>query len=58
MTVPVISLKSFVKAMALPDDQRRKKLESLGAKMMDKIRSEQEAPRRPTLRGDLARKQA
>jgi len=43
MTASTIPTKSFLKAMALPDDQRRKVLEKLGAKLMVQLKIESES---------------
>lgn len=49
MAVSKISAQSFLKAMTLPDEQRRKVLETLGAKMMDQFRSDREPAPQATL---------
>lgn len=58
MTVPAIHAKSFLTAMKLPDDQRRKMLEKLGAKMMDQLEAEHQSPQRNVLSGKLVAKSA
>jgi hypothetical protein len=58
MAAPTISAKSFLRAMTLPDEQRRKVLESLGAKMMDQFRAEREMLARRAATGKLAAKGA
>lgn len=58
MTVPVIPAKSFLKAMTLPDDQRRMMLELLGAKMMDQLKAESEALQQAASGGKLVVKGA
>ncbi len=54
MTAQIISAQSFVKAMALPDDQRREMLESLGAKMMVQLSVEAESRQQSGPNGNLA----
>lgn len=58
MAISAIPAKSFLKAMTLPDDQRRKVLESLGAKIMDQLRAERESLQRAALSGKLVAKSA
>ncbi len=58
MTAFNIPPKSFLKAMKLPDDQRRKMLEALGAKMMDQLRSDRESLQRAALSVKLVSKNA
>jgi hypothetical protein len=50
MTTPAVPAKSFLKAMTLPDDQRRKMLEKIGAKVMDQLRTDS-GPIRPAALG-------
>ena len=56
MTTPAIPPKPFLKAMTLPDDQRRKMLEKLGAEIMRQLRSERDAVRQSALGGKLVGK--
>jgi hypothetical protein len=52
MTVQAISEKTFLKAMTLPDNQRREMLESLGAKLMSQFRAETEIRKNDTSGGE------
>lgn len=56
MTTPTIPPKPFLKAMTLPDDQRRKMLEKLGAKMMRQLRAERDSIGQAALGGKLVGK--
>jgi predicted metal-dependent RNase len=56
MTTPAIPPKPFLKAMTLPDDQRRKMLEKLGAKMMRQLKTERNAVQQSALGGKLVGK--
>lgn len=56
MSNPAIPAKSFMKAMTLPDDQRRKVLEKLGAKMMEQLRTERAPLRQAAMGNKLAAK--
>jgi len=58
MTAFTVPTKSFLKAMKLPDDQRRQMLEALGAKMMDQFRSDRESRQRAALSVKLVSKNA